>query len=80
MTWLYIYVSISILFQILLRDRLLLVQDTDGSSLGHTAGPCSLSILHVAVCICSSQIPNLSLPRFPFSKQKFVFCVCETDN
>lgn len=52
MTWLYIYVSISIIFQILFCNRLLLIQDTDGSSLGHTAGLCSLSIFHVAVCIC----------------------------
>ena len=52
MTWLYTYVAISSLFQILFHDGLLLIQDADDSSLCHAAGPCSLSILRVAVCIC----------------------------
>ena len=30
--------------------------------LGYPEGPCRLSILQAIVCICSSQIPNLSLP------------------
>ena len=36
----------------------------------------SLFILYIVVCICSSQIPNLSLPPLPFNNHKFVFCVC----
>ena len=36
------------------------------SSLCYTVGPCCLSIWYIVVCICYSQIPNLSLrPTFP---------------
>ena len=41
---------IHIFFQILFHHRLL--QDIEYSSLCNTVGPCCLSILHIAVCIC----------------------------
>ena len=66
-----------ILFQILFHYRLL--QDIEYSSLCYTVGP-FLSILYIAVCICQSQIPNLSLPPSPlvtinlFSMSVSLFC------
>ena len=70
----YTYIYISILFQILFHYRLL--QDIEYSSLCHTVGPCWLSILYIVVCICHSQILNLSPPPFPFGNCKFIFYVC----
>ena len=55
-----IHKHVSILFQILFPFGLL--QSIEQSSLGHTVGPCWLSILNIAVCTCQSQTPNLSLP------------------
>ena len=52
----------AVLFQILFHFRLL--QVIEYSSLCYTVGPC-LSILDIVVCICYSQIPDLSLPT-PF--------------
>ena len=43
-------VCVCILFQIIFHSRLL--PDTDYSSLFHTVGPCCLSNLYTAVCIC----------------------------
>ena len=43
-------IHIYILFHILFYYGLL--QDVEYSSLGHTVGPCCLSILYVVVCIC----------------------------
>ena len=40
-----------------------LSQAIEYSCLCSTVGPCCLSILHVIVCICSSQTPNPSLPH-----------------
>ena len=34
--------------------------------------------LYIAVCVCESQPPNLSLPPFPFGNPNFVFYVCES--
>ena len=45
-----LYICMSILFHILFPYRLL--QDIGYSSLCDTVGPCCLSILYIAVCIC----------------------------
>ena len=58
-----IHIHVSILFQVLFPFRLL--QNTEQSSLCYTVGPCCLSILNIAVCICQSQPPNLALSPFP---------------
>ena len=72
-----LYIYRFILYQILFRLRLL--QNIEQSSLCYTVGPYYLSILYIAVCICLSQPPNLSLPPpFPFGNHKFVFEVCES--
>ena len=59
-----VHIHVSILFQVLLPFRLL--QNMEESSLCYTVGLCWLSILNIAVCICQSQPPNLSLPHFPW--------------
>ena len=41
-----------------------LLQNTESSSLCYTVGPYWLSILHIVMCIYSSQLPNLSLAHF----------------
>ena len=58
------YTYIYILFHIL-SSQDGLSQDIEYSSLCYTAGPCCLSILYIVICICSSQIPNSSLPNSP---------------
>ena len=51
-----------------------LLQDIEYRSLCYTVGPYWLSVLKIALCIFSSQAPNLSLPQpFPFGSHKFVF-------
>ena len=55
-----IHIHVFILFQFLFPFRLLL--NIGQCSLCYTLGPCWLSILNIAVCICQSQTPNLSLP------------------
>ena len=63
--WIYIYVCIYILFQILFHYRL--IHYIKYSSLCSTVGPCCSSTLYIAVCISYSQISNLSFhPPFPF--------------
>ena len=57
----YTYRHTHILFQILFHYRLL--QGIEYSSLYYIIGPCCLSMLYIVVCICWSQIPNLSLPH-----------------
>ena len=47
------------------------LQDIEYSSLCYTVGPCCLPTLYIIVCICSFQIPNLSLPPFPFGKNVY---------
>ena len=42
-----------------------LLQGIEYSSLCCTVGPCCLSVLNIVMCICSFQIPNLSLPPKP---------------
>ena len=54
-----------------------LLQDIEYNSLCYRVGPGWLSILNIVVCVCQSQIPNLSLLLFPFGNHKFVFYVCE---
>ena len=54
----------SVLFSIIFHYSLL--QNIQYSSLCYTVSPCCLSILYVVLCMCYSQIPNLSLPAtFP---------------
>ena len=48
-----IHIHVSILFQILFPFRLL--QNIEQSSLCYTVGPCLLSILNIAVCVCQSN-------------------------
>ena len=55
----YLYVP----FQILFHYKLL--QDIEYGSLCSTIALCCLSIIYIVVCVCYSQIPNLSLPSFP---------------
>ena len=45
-----IHIAVSILFQILFPFRLL--QNIEQSFLHYTVGPCWLSILNIALCIC----------------------------
>ena len=59
-TYIKIYVYIYILFLILFHCGL--SQDIECSPLCCPVGPC-LSILHVTVCICSSQTSSPSLPH-----------------
>ena len=54
----YVYIYIYV-FHILFHYRLL--QGTEYSSLCYTISPCCTSILYIIVCICWSQVPNLSL-------------------
>ena len=75
----WLYTHIHTLFQILLHYRLL--QDIEYSSLCYKVGPCCcLSILWTVLCICSSQIPNLSFPfdnslsLLSMSVSLFLFC------
>ena len=60
---LFIYIHVSILFQILLLFKLL--QSIKQSSLCYTVGPCWLSILNIAVCTHKPQTPSLSVPPLP---------------
>ena len=46
-------IHVFIVFQVLFPFRLL--QNVEQSSLCYTVGPCWLSILNIAVCICQSQ-------------------------
>ena len=60
-----------------------LLQDIEHGPPFHTPGPCS-SVLYIAVCICYSQTPSLSLPHplapliavnlFSMSVSLFLFC------
>ena len=55
-----------------------LSQSIKKRSLFYTVGPC-LSILYVIVCICYSQVPNLSLPHpTPIGNHKSVLYICES--
>ena len=56
-----VYIYIYILLHIIFHYGLL--QDIYYGSLSYTVGPCCLSILYIAVCICQSQTSNLSLPH-----------------
>ena len=72
----YIYIF---LFQIIFHYRLL--QIIEHSSLCNTVGPCSLPILYIVVCVCSSKTTDLSFPlpgSVPLGNHKFVFYVCES--
>ena len=51
--------DICIHVSILLQFRLL--QSIEQSSLCYTVGPCSLSNLNIALCVCQSQTPSRSL-------------------
>ena len=50
-----IHIQVSIIFQILFPFSLL--QNNEQSSLCCTVGPCWLSIVYIAVCVCQSQTP-----------------------
>ena len=54
------HIYMYVYFQILFHYRLL--QGIEYSSLCYTTNLCCLSTLYIVVCICSSHIPNLSLP------------------
>ena len=54
-----LHISMYLFFLILFPCSLL--QSIEPSSLYYTVGPCWLSILNIAVCICESQTPNLSI-------------------
>ena len=58
-----------------------LLQNIEQSSLCYTVGPCWLSTLKIAVYICQSQIPNLSLSPFVtlnlFPKPVGLFLLCK---
>ena len=71
---LYIYIHVSILFQILFPFRLF--QNIEQSFLCYTVGRCWLSILNIAVCTCLSQTPNPSPRPFAPRNHKFVLWVC----
>ena len=58
-TQFYIYILSHILFHCGFS------QDMEYSSLCYTVGPYCLSILYIAVCICSSQTPSPSSPAPP---------------
>ena len=58
-----IHINVSILSQTLLPSRL--PHNIEQSSLCYTGGPCSLSILNIAVCMCPSQTPCLFPLSFP---------------
>ena len=60
-----IHLHVSILFQILFPLRLL--KDIEQSSLCYTVGPCWLSILNIAVCMCLS-LPFENIMLFVFHK------------
>ena len=68
----HLYINIYILyilFQILFHYKLL--QGIKYNFLCYTIGSC-LSVLHIVICICYSQAPNLSLLLpFPFGNHKF---------
>ena len=59
-SYIYIYIYIPILPQTPLPSRL--PQNIEQSSLCYTVGPCWVSILNVAMHMCSFQSPELSLP------------------
>ena len=73
-----ICIHVSVLFQF----RLL--QSIEQGSLRYTVGPCSLSELNIALCICQSQTPSQSLRHtlsllaiinlFSKSVSLFLFC------
>ena len=42
-----------------------LLESTEQSSLCYTVGPCSLTVLNIAVCTGQPQTPNLSPPLSP---------------
>ena len=54
----FIHMHVFILSQVLFSFRLL--QNIEQSSLCYTVGPCWLSILNIAVCICQSQTPKMN--------------------
>ena len=58
-----IYTHVSILPQTPLPSRP--PHNTEQSSMYRTLGPCWLYILNIAVCICSSQTPQLYLSPLP---------------
>ena len=47
-------------------------------TLCYTVGPCWLSILYIAVCICQSQSPSFHLSLIPRFNRKFVFHTCDS--
>ena len=56
-----IHIHVSFFFQILFLLKLL--QNIEQSSLCYIIGHYWFSILHIAVCTCQSQTPNLPLPH-----------------
>ena len=71
-----IHIYASICFQIIFPFKLL--QCIEQSSLCYTVSACRLSIFNIAVCICWSQTPQLSLPSsFPSGNYKFLLYICE---
>ena len=67
------HTHIPILFQIIFPLKLL--YNIKQSSLCYMVGPCCLSILNIAVCICQSPNPWLPLPHpcFLSDNHKFIF-------
>ena len=75
-TWLSNWTDWLILFHTIFHCGL--SQSIKKRSLFYTVGPC-LSILYVIVCICYSQVPNLSLPNStPIGNHKSVLYICES--
>ena len=69
---LYIYTLFFIFIPIIAYRRIL------SKLLYYTVGSCCSPILHIIVCICSSQTPNPSFPTSPPPWQhKSVLCVCD---
>ena len=66
------------LFQVLSHYGLL--QDIDYSSLCDAVGLLAICFIYSSVCVCYTQVPNLSLhtPHFHFGNHALVFYVCES--
>ena len=77
MICLYLYIYRDIFF--LNSVTYSLLQSIEDSFLCYTVNPCCLFILYMVVWICKSPTHKASLPCFPFSNRKFVFCVCGSE-